>query len=113
MIGPTLDSRVRSVGFLEKVCRKDLQPGDRLFVKTLNSVYSICAEVDGKYTVTGGWFDVKQKSPSTTTIRGCTWGGTAIKVDIVAACGLHIEFGNRLVTSAVQRIVVLPRVLQN
>ncbi len=86
MIGPTLDARVKSVGFLEKVCKKDLHPGDRLVVKTRNSVYSIRAEENGQYTVTGGWFDVKQKSPSTTTIRGCTWGGSAIQVEIVAAC---------------------------
>jgi hypothetical protein len=43
-----------------------------------------------------------------TTIPGCTWGGSAIKVDIVAAFGLMLEFGNRLTTSPIQEVFVLP-----
>jgi hypothetical protein len=37
-------------------------------------------------------------------IAGCTWGGSAIKIDIVAACGLCLEFTNRLTTSPIQKI---------
>jgi hypothetical protein len=34
-------------------------------------------------------------------------GGSIIKVDIVAACGLSLEFGNRVVTSTIQKIFVV------
>jgi len=46
-------------------------------------------------------------------ISGCTWGGSAIKIDLIAACGLRIEFGNRLITSPIQKIFVLPQCMQN
>ena len=55
----------------------------------------------------GGWFDNEGLSPFKTTINGCTWGGRAIKVDVVAACGLHLEFGNQLITSRIQKVDVL------
>ncbi len=50
--------------------------------------------------------DKEGLSPLRTTINGCTWGGSAIKVDIVAACGLHLEFGNRVVTSRIKEFDV-------
>ena len=31
-------------------------------------------------------------------------GGRVIKNDIVAACGLHLEFGNKVVTSRIKKI---------
>lgn len=43
-----------------------------------------------------------------TKILGCTWGGSIIKADVVAACGLHVEFANRVVTSPDRKIFVLP-----
>ena len=52
-------------------------------------------------------------SPIKTTIKGCTWGGSIIKTDIVAACGLNLEFGNRLLTSAIQKIIVFPGLRRN
>jgi hypothetical protein len=36
-----------------------------------------------------------------TTIRGCTWGGSAIATDLLAASGLFLEFGNGVVTTAI------------
>ncbi len=45
-------------------------------------------------------------SPFVTTITGCTWGGSAIKIDIIAAPGLCIEFGNNVLTSTVQKVIV-------
>jgi hypothetical protein len=113
MFGATLDKMVKSADFLKEVPRSRLQAGDFVFVKTCNSEYSIRAEQDGLFTVSGGWFDLRGKSPTRTTIRGCTWGGTAIKIDIVAACGLRIEFGNRLVTSPIQKIFVFSREASN
>jgi hypothetical protein len=43
-------------------------------------------------------------SPITLSISGCTWGGTAIKRDLVAARGLRLEFGNRVVTSPIREV---------
>ena len=41
------------------------------------------------------------------SIAGCTWGGTVIKCDIVAARGLRLEFGNRVVTSPIREVRVV------
>lgn len=109
MMGAALHSIVKSADFLREIPRSRLHQGDIVVVKTCNSEYSIRAELDGLFTVSGGWFDLKRKSPARTTIRGCTWGGSVIKVDIIAACGLRIEFGKGLITSPIQKIFVFPR----
>jgi hypothetical protein len=41
------------------------------------------------------------------TINGCTWGGTAIKRDIVAARGLRLEFGSTVLTTPIRNIQVI------
>ena len=84
---------VEQVGFIEHVRKADLRRGDQLLVATENSIYSICVLEDATYSISGGWFDTQGISPVRTSIAGCTWGGTAIKQDIVAACGLRLEFG--------------------
>ena len=109
MIGASLESMVKSVDSLMEVPRNTLHKGDWVLVKTCNSRYSLRVEENGLFTVSGGWFDYRGRSPVTTTIRGCTWGGSAIKVDVIAACGLRIEFGNRLITSPIQKIFVFSR----
>lgn len=86
------------------VSRLDIQPGDVLIVKTRNSVYAVRSLGESSFSVSGGWFDKKFGGPFHTTIAGCTWGGTVLKRDLVAACGMHLEFGNRVVTSAIQQI---------
>jgi hypothetical protein len=108
-----LSSLVARVPGLQQVRKVDLQSGDRVIVITTNSVYRICVEKNGVYAVSGGWFDNKGLSPMKTTITGCSWGGSVIKVDVVAACGLRLEFGNRLVTSVITKIIVLPRCMEN
>ena len=105
--GQSLSSIVEQTKNLNQVRKADLQLGDWVFVKTLNSVYSIRVVGGGLYLVSGGWFDRKCLSPVKTTISGCTWGGSVIKLDVVAACGLCLEFGNRLGTTRIQRIFVL------
>jgi len=62
---------------------------------------------DGNYLISGGWVDLQGDSPMKTTIAGCTWGGSAIKEDNVAACGLHLEFGIGVVTSTIQKVSVI------
>jgi hypothetical protein len=111
--GYPLSTLVGHMTHLQQVRKRDLRAGDRVFVLTRNSVYSICVAGEGVYFVSGGWFDRKGLSPVKTTIAGCTWGGSAIKQDIVAACGLRLEFGNRLVTSSIRKVFVFPRGSEN
>ncbi|MGH9367493.1 MAG: hypothetical protein ACRD3M_07445, partial [Thermoanaerobaculia bacterium] len=65
------------------------------------------ASSSSRSSVRGGWFDRQKLSPVTTSIAGCTWGGSAIKNDIVAACRLHLEFGNRVLTSRIREVLVI------
>lgn len=93
---------------LSRPIRKtDLGCGTRVIVTTENSVYSIDVLEDSTYSVRGGWFDRQKLSPIHTSIAGCTWGGSVIKVDIVAACGLRLEFGNRVLTSRIREVHVI------
>lgn len=111
--GYSLDALVKHSEHLRQIHKADVKAGDRLLVKTCNSVYSILITGDGGCVVTGGWFDRKGLSPMRTRIAGCTWGGSAIKIDVAAACGLCLEFGNRLVTTSIQRIFVFPAGSEN
>jgi hypothetical protein len=102
----TLGAIVRHADGLNAVNKSDLAFGDLVLVTTAHSTYSIYALEDGYYSVSGGWFDRHGLSPIKTTITGCTWGGSTVKLDIVAACGLHLEFGNRVVTSRIRSVQV-------
>ncbi|MEE8348466.1 MAG: hypothetical protein V3R94_02775 [Acidobacteriota bacterium] len=100
----TLGAIVDHLDELEQIPKNSLFFGDWLRITTLDAIYSIYVVKEGSYMVSGGWFDRHEVSPFKTTIAGCTWGGSAIKIDIVAALGLHLEFGNRLVSSPIQKI---------
>ncbi len=113
IVGLSLDWMIRSADSLREVNRSDLCTGDWIFVRTVNSIYSIRTEQDGLFTIRGGWFDRRGRSPVVEAIRGCTWGGSAIKIDIVAACGLRIEFGNKVITTPVQEWFLFPRDMTN
>ncbi len=93
---------------LSQLYKNRLTPGDDIVLKTNNSVYYISVLGNGQYHVSGGWFDKNNLTPVKTTIQGCTWGGCIIKADIVAACGLHLEFGNNVTTSRIKKIFHLP-----
>ncbi|MEX1138082.1 MAG: hypothetical protein WEB33_07315 [Bacteroidota bacterium] len=108
-----LDSIIQSVGHISGLEKTYLHRGDFLFVRTRNSTYRIYALGNNTYEVAGGWFDKKGLSPMKTTIAGCTWGGSAIMTGFAAACGLCLEFGNRLVTTPVSRIHLVRREQQN
>lgn len=109
MEGPvaTLEEHVGDADHLESVCKRDLTRGDSVLVMTRNSVYSIQALGDDVYSVAGGWFDRQGMSPHTVRINGCTWGGSAIKQDIVAARGLFLEFGNKVVTTRIRDVMLI------
>lgn len=91
----------------ESVPRADLQRGDCVIVTTENSIYVIRVLDSSNYSISGGWFDRQGLSPAQTSIAGCTWGGSAIKRDTVATCGLRLEFGNRVVTSRIRQILLV------
>ncbi len=103
----SLDKIVEETIRLKEVRKEDLQFGDMVIVRTRNSVYSLLAIDADDYIVSGGWFDRKGLSPMKATISGCTWGGSIIKVDTLAACGLRLEFGNRVLTTTIQRVSVI------
>ena len=87
-----------------QIQKRSLRVGDTIILKTVNSVYLIKVLEEEQYIVSGGWFEKNNLSPATLTINGCTWGSSIIKNDIVAACGLHLEFGNKVVTSRITKI---------
>jgi hypothetical protein len=111
--GTSLEAILKDAQCLFEVRKPDVQPGDTLIITTLNSTYHVHVLGNGQYSVCGGWFDNNGLSPFLTSITGCTWGGSVIKVDSLAACGLSIEFGNRVVTSAVKKIIVFKWFLSN
>jgi hypothetical protein len=97
---------------IDQVQKKDLLIGDRVLVTTRNSVYRIWVLGDGFYWVWGGWFDRQRIAPQRVGINGCTWGGSAIKQDILAACGLRLEFRNTVRTTRIRQIQVIPAAAQ-
>ncbi|MBX2993090.1 MAG: hypothetical protein KF749_18210 [Bacteroidetes bacterium] len=109
----SLDTVTQSVEHLERVQRKSVRQGDCVIVATCNSTYSLTAQEDGSYFVSGGWFDRMSPVPQAVRVNGCTWGGCIIKVDIVAAVGLCLEFSNRVTTSPIRKIVLIPKERQN
>lgn len=98
---------------LKQIYKSALRAGDKVILETCNSVYFINVLGNGEYFVSGGWFDKNKLSSVRITIRGCTWGGSIIKTDIIAACGLHLEFGNKVITSRIKKIVHIPGYLRN
>jgi len=105
MGGQTLNAIATTTGSLAEIRKSDLLEGDCLIVTTMNSTYQIRVLGGELFAVSGGWFEKKGIPRVVTRITGCTWGGTAVKTDIVAATGLCLEFGNRLTTSNIMRIV--------
>lgn len=101
-----LERLAESCDSLEGIEKGDVAMGDRLLVTTINSVYDLRALGDGRYRVSGGWFDKRQLSPIIVRIRGCSFGGSAINRRLVAATGLHIEFDNGVITTAIRRFTI-------
>lgn len=104
----TLSTLARRAELIRTVRKSELRQGDRLIVETRNSSYHIVALGNGLFRVSGGWFNRKGMAPATTTISGCTWGGSAIHVGLAAGLGLFLEFGNRVLTTRIQRFRLIP-----
>ena len=103
----TLDAIAEHAERAEAVRKSDLAFGDVVIVRTRNSVYSLHALGDGTFAVSGGWFDARNHSPAMVTVQGCTYGGSVIRLDIVAARGLFLEFGNNVSTTRILDVSVL------
>ena len=108
IVANTLKTRIEEAARIRVVRKADFLMGDRLLVETRNSSYEIVSLGNGLIRVRGGWFDRKGLGPVTTTITGCTWGGTAIHSDIAAGDGLFLEFGNHVVTTRIRRFRLIP-----
>ena len=103
----TLDRLAARAQEVDSVRRGHLDWGDWLLVTTRNSTYTLCVLDDHTYTVSGGWFAQQGDLPVKIGVNGCTWGGTAIQQDVLAARGRFLEFGNRVVTTRIESIRVL------
>lgn len=101
-----LGELARGVDRLQVVHKRDLRQGDWIVVTTRNSVYSLLALGDGNYSVAGGWFDRQQRSPQRVGVNGCTFGGQALKFDVLAGPGLFLEFANQVTTTRIQKVEV-------
>lgn len=107
------DRLVDGSGEVQGVSREDVRRGDTVMAYTRNSVYTLRRLDDGRFEVSGGWFDREPGAPVVLGITGCTWGGSAVRRDLVAGCGMRIEFSNRVLTSTVLRVVHFPGKILN
>lgn len=102
----TLDMEVAQLEWLAMLKKNDLVPGSIVEIQTANSVYELLVLDKEEFIVSGGWFDQQDLSPYRVGINGCTWGGSALKWDIIAGAMMHIEFsvGGRMIvtTSPIQ-----------
>ena len=102
----SLENLKRSIVFLNYIRKEELRFGDLVLVETKNSTYIFHVMGNSHYLVSGGWFDRSGSSPAKVRINGCTWGGHIIKTDTFAACGMHLEFNNGVITSTIQKVIV-------
>jgi hypothetical protein len=102
--GRTLDRLAAAAAHVEGVWERDLCGGDWVIVSTRNSTYTLGVVGDGTYAVTGGWFSAMGADGSPVGVTGCTWGGCAILTGLVAAPGMHLEFGNGVRTTRIREV---------
>lgn len=105
----TLSAIAESTPDWPAVTRKqDLRLGDRVVVTTKNSVYWLDSLGGDLFYVSGGWFErAAAAAERLVTVNGCTFGGTVICTDIVAAPGLFLEFGNLVSTTRIRDVRVV------
>ena len=99
---------LQRVGVKDGVWRSSLRRGDRLTIVTVNSVYKLTLMRNGSFMVSGGWFDRHHCNRTIVRVAGCTSGGSAINQELIAAPGMDLELGNRVVTTAIQQVIVEP-----
>jgi len=102
----TLAAIAESAHQITTTKKDDLDPGDCVIVSTKNSVYYLQSLGGDLFAVSGGWFS-KKACPQPVVVNGCTYGGSVIHTDIVAARGLFLEFGNSVSTTRIRDVRVL------
>lgn len=106
----TLDAELAQLAWLDMLKKSELEPGSIVQVQTTYSIYELLILDQDEVLVSGGWFDKHNLSPYRARINGCTWGGSAIKHDIIAGAMMHIEFSiggrNILTTSPIRGWIV-------
>jgi hypothetical protein len=100
----TLDNLVTAACDVDGVWARDVCAGDRLVVRTKNSIYSLFAGGDGTFVVAGGWFAAHGTSWTRVGVAGCTWGGHAILTGVVAVVGMCLEFDNGVRTTRIREV---------
>lgn len=96
---------------IEGVRRGDIATGDRLLVSTRNSIYSLVAQADGRFAVSGGFYSRDPDSADgerLLAVNGCTAGGHALFTGIVAAPGLFLELSDGTRTTRIRRVRRIP-----
>ena len=78
-----------------------------LIVTTKNSTYAINRAGTDAWFVWGGWFARHGQVPIVVGINGCTWGGSVIYAEILAAPGLFLEFANGVTTTRIRSVQLL------
>jgi len=97
----------KQVRYVDVLRRGDLAWGDTVFVVTKNSTY--CINPAGRaWFVWGGWFERQGYVPAVVGINGCTWGGSVIHSDVLAAPGLFLEFANGVTTTRIRSVILVP-----
>ena len=100
----TLDRIAAHAGRIEGIREHDVAPGDWIIVRTRNSTYVLASLGGGNFRVTGGWFKQAGQDHSNVRVLGCTWGGSVIHTQLVAAPGMCVEFDNSVRTSRIQEV---------
>ena len=100
----TLDHLAAAAEMHDGVRFSDVQRGDWIIVRTKNSIYTLAPLGDGRLVASGGWFAAERAEDRPVHIRGCTWGGSALYVRMVAAPGMCIEFDNGVRTTRAREV---------
>ncbi len=110
----SLDRLASAAAVVDGVRIGDLEPGDFVGVRTMNSIYTLRVNADGTFDAEGGWFARQEgsglpdgasvKAGSGLRIAGCTWGGSALVTRMIAAPGMFLEFGNRVRTTRIREV---------
>ena len=103
-----LDELTEAADLVDGVKRRELDPGDRIVISTRNSLYSLTACADGRFDVSGGWFEREGEGTTRVEVVGCTAGGHAIFTDHIAARGLFMEFADGLRTTRIKSVRRIP-----
>lgn len=102
----SLESLATCAACVDGVRAGDVQPGDRVIVRTKNSTYLLLAHDDGTFEATGGWFS-REQSGARLRIAGCTWGGSALFTRMIAAPGMFLEFSNSVRTTRIRDVRIV------